>query len=213
MSDVETPAAAPAKTEVASRKYIVKSGDTAINLIEYDRDGILLFFDGRKDFVHLTEEELKQLSPASRQNYTMAKEQHVAWQGEEDEDFVKKFVVEGQYGGTAVQKLKGVQSEMAHYWARPDMIADYVAKGWKVASPSLAQTYVKPTAGHISVQKGGVDELVLLVMPKEARKKMLADKGERAKATLVQQVEEVQEESEVLNHRKRVMVGGSTLPK
>jgi hypothetical protein len=197
-----------AKLARSGEKYVVNRGDSPELLVEYSRDGVELLFDGRADFVPLTDEVVSLLSAENRAHFHAARTQNRLWQGRPDEDLVKRFVEEGQYSGSASQKLKGVETKLAHYWARPDMVPKYCSEGWRVGTKDEVKTFVTSHNGSITIGQRGTIELVLLVMPKDARARMMKAKADRATGTLTTLVAHGNEELERLQGGKRTFAGG-----
>jgi hypothetical protein len=169
-----------------SKKVFVMSDSEPAALLQWDSQGHELIFDSRDDFVQLSEEEIRSLSRDNRTRYSQAKSYHDVWLASKNDEVLRRFSVEGQYTGTAIQKIKGVElrGDMAYWWSRPDRLSQRLQIGWRRAGPDEVRTFVAPQGGGITIGQMGREELILLVMPKAMYDKLLKAKGERATAPL-----------------------------
>lgn len=182
-------AASVAKTEKAGGTYVVPAGAKALDLIGLDRQGKELLFDGRSEFVVLTDDEVKELGASNRQRYSMAKQQHGIWRASEAERVSQQFASE-QYQGRPWDKLnnfEGMDPTMYYRWTRPDKVGERLQQGYVVVGPDELRSHLGPTEGHHAVSSKGQTELVLMRTPRalwEKRQQMRAYKNTQA----VQQV-------------------------
>lgn len=179
-----------------SKKYIVGTGVDPENIIRFDREGIVLVFEQTDKFLPLSEGVLESLSRENRLRYSMAKEFHDAWRGDEHAKLVESFKVDRQMMGSARDKLKIKGSpDMEIRWARPDNVERYRAKGYKVLSADEAESFLGPKDGHHEVGRLGDTQLVAMGIPKavfDQRAKEKAKKNvERAGAWKVSGLQEV----------------------
>lgn len=150
-----------------TKKYRVGTGMTVEDIVRLDKAGNVLLFEQKDDFLPLADDVVAGFTRENRLRYTMAKEYHDAWRGDEHADLVEKFQVDPSMMGSATDKLTAsIDGDMVTYWARPDKIEDYRAKGWKVASADEAKSFLGPKGGHHEVGRLGQTELVLMIKPK-----------------------------------------------
>ena len=150
-----------------SRKHIVGTGVDEESIIRLDRNGDVLVFEQTDKFLPLSDGTLAVLTRENKLRYTMAKEFHDAWRGDEHSALVEKFQVDRQMVGSATDKLK-IQGpdDMEIRWRRPDEIESARAEGWKVLDSDEAKSYLGPKGGHHEIGKLGQTELVAVGIPK-----------------------------------------------
>lgn len=149
-------------------KYIIGLGIDPETVLRLDSNGDILNFEMKEGFLELSDTVLSKLSRENRTRYEIAKEFHDSWRGDEHAKLVEEFKVDPMAKGSATDKLSlKVQEDMDYYWAAPYNIEAYRAKGWHIASPDEAKTFLGPKGGHHEVGALGQTELVLMLRPKE----------------------------------------------
>lgn len=150
-----------------SKKYIVGTGVDPENIIRFDREGIVLVFEQTDKFLPLSEGVLESLSRENRLRYSMAKEFHDAWRGDEHAKLVESFKVDKNMTGSARNKME-IQGapDMHIHWVRPDKIEATRARGYKVLGADEAISFLGPKDGHHEIGKLGDTQLVAMGIPK-----------------------------------------------
>ena len=171
----------PISKEMSS-KYWVQTGMSEEDVVRLDKAGNVLMFEVKEKFLPLSDAVVGLLSRENKTRYTIAKEFHDAWRGDEHAELVEKFQVDRSMSGSAGDKLTAnVSRDLKEYWARPEKIETYRAKGWKIASADEAKSFLGPKGGHHEVGKLGQTELVLMVKPKKLWEKDQQKKIQKAK--------------------------------
>lgn len=172
------------KSEKSVEKVLVKSTDQPLTLISLDAKGTELLFDGREDFVLLSEAEIKQLGADNRKRYTMAQQQHEVWMSNKSSSLEDEFA-SAQYSGRAIEKMyKMTTDPNFHYrWTDPKNVQDRLALGYTVVQANEARTFLGATRNHHEIGMKGITDSVLMKIPKalwEKRQKAKADKNRLA---------------------------------
>lgn len=155
-------------------KVIIGTGVNPENVIRLDQEGRILVFEMKEAFLPLEDSVLGQLSRENRLRYSMAKEFHDAWRGDENAKLVEQFQVDRNLVGSATDKLTVKGTPGMHVrWARPDKIEEYRAKGYKILGADEAQSFLGPKGGHHEVGKLGQTELVAMGIPEELFEKRM----------------------------------------
>lgn len=157
-------------TRAKSNKVIVLSDMDPDDVLDLDSKGKELLFDGRSDFVQLSDEIVSKLSKDNKLRYNFAREFHDSWR---DADGVapEGFTVDRQNTGTATQKLEyKLPKGMRARWTRPELVASRMTRGYKVVHQE-GKTYVGEQNGTHKVTNLGRDELILMSIPEAQYKK------------------------------------------
>ena len=163
------------KPQMAKRVQ-VKVGTSVEDVLRWDSEGAILLFESKDEFLPMDDAAVKALSRENKTRYAIAKEFHDAWRGDAHAKLVEEFKVDKQMIGSPTDKLKAeVDRGLEHYWARPDKIESYRAKGWKIADADEARSFLGPKGGHHEVGKLGETQLVLMVIPKELRDRQVKE--------------------------------------
>lgn len=162
---------------------LVKTSTPVEVVLKSDAEGCELMFEQKDEFLMLDEEVVKQLSRVNRMRYSTARQFHDNWRGQQDVAFAEAFAVDREYVGKASDKLNDIEvrATLKHRWARPDKVADYAGKGYKILSADEAKTYLGAKGSHHEISKNGKTELVLMGLPKEIYAKREAEKVEKNK--------------------------------
>lgn len=151
-----------------SKKYTVQVGVSNDDLLEWDRQGVVLLFEQKEGFLPLPDAVRAKLSRENQLRYDMAKEFHDAWRGDEHAKLVENFQVDRQAVGSAMDKMTlTAGSDMKVRWVRPDNVERMREKGYKILSADEARSYLGPTGGHHEIGHLGQTELVAMGIPKE----------------------------------------------
>lgn len=191
----QTPAAAKpqvvtssvAKSQESVKPILVQAGDKALDLIALDSQGKELLFDGRHDFVVLTDDEVRQLGPENKRRYSMARQQNEVWRSSEAEKVSAQFS-SVQYSGRAWDKLnafEGADPKMHYRWTDPKKVGERLKMGYTIASAGDIRSFLGQTNGHHEIGSNGNTELVLMKIPKalyEQRQLAKAQKNQRLAA-------------------------------
>lgn len=168
------------KSQKLSRKLTVDAGTSVDDVLVWDAEGVDLLFEQKEGFIQLDKAVVSRLSPTNRTRYTMAREFHDTWRGDEHAAFVEKFKVDRQMVGSATDKLSFEEPAGMHlHWTRPDRIEKLRSAGYKILSDDEAKTFLGPTGGHHEVGRLGSTESVLMGIPEELYKRSMAEKTRR----------------------------------
>lgn len=182
---VPSAAANEPKAVEKTKKYIVDSTMSAATVVELDLAGGELLFAQKEDFLALPEEIVRSLSRENRSRYSVARQYHETWRGEDDKEFVERFTVSSEANGSASDKLNQVKARSGiHYrWCRPDTVNKRLSDGYKVLSKDEASTFLGSKGGHHEIAKDGKTELVLMGIPEELYQKRQTAKAAKNKET------------------------------
>ena len=157
-----------------SKKAIIGTGIDPENVLRWDREGIVLVFEQTDKFLPLSEGVLGSLSRENRLRYSMSKEFHDAWRGDEHAKLVEQFKVDKNMTGSARDKLTIEGSPDMHIrWCAPYNIEKYRGLGYKVLGADEATSFLGAKDGHHEVGKLGQTELVAMGIPKVQYEKMV----------------------------------------
>lgn len=157
-------------------KQIIGIDTNVENVVRFDKEGAVLVFEYTDRFLQLDQSVVDGLSRENKLRYSMAKELHDAWRGDEHAKLVEQFQVDRNLVGSARDKLKIKGAEGMHVrWARPDMIETYRARGYKILGADEAKSFLGPKAGHHEVGKLGQTELVAMGIPQEIYDKRMQE--------------------------------------
>ena len=170
------------KSEV-TKKSNVTSSMSAETVLDLDSKGVELFFAQEENFLVLDENTIRALSQANRSRYSIARQFHSNWRGAEDADFIEAFQVDREFVGSELDKLNeiSVREGLHHRWCRPDRVAEYMQRGYKILSPDEAKTFLGAKGTRHEISKNGKTELVLMGVNNELYKKSQRDKVEKNK--------------------------------
>lgn len=172
------------KSAPMAEKVIVNTGTTVEDLVRLDSEGASLIFEQTDSFLPLDEAVVEQLSRTNRLRYSIAKEFHDSWRGDEHAQFVKRFSVDRQNVGSATDKLTINAGPNVHVrWTRPDLVDRRTAQGYHVLSADEARSYLGSKAGHHEVSVAGQTQLVAMGIPKELFDQRQKEKTLRNNAT------------------------------
>jgi hypothetical protein len=193
------------------RKILFVSVDTPLEtVIQCDEEGARVVFEHEKGrFLELKDEVLTALSHETRIAYSVSKALNEKDDPENNEfqqrikvgelrDKRKQFESEIRttiQSSLATKKLQAfVGNGFSPYWSRPDKVEERLAKGYEIVKPSTKDVYAgvqasksamgdaKASDGHFEIRsKPGEPELVLMRIPNDEKKKLMAAKDEAAK--------------------------------
>jgi len=159
---------------VVSKKATVGTGVDPENILRWDREGVVLLFEQTDKFLPLSDGVLSAMGRDNRLRYSMAKEFHDAWRGDEHAKLVEDFKVDRNMTGSARDKMTIEGPKGMHIrWCAPYNIEKYRAMGYKVLSADEASSYLGPKDGHHEIGKLGQTELVAMGIPEERYKAMV----------------------------------------
>lgn len=173
------------KTEKVSKRYIVDSSMSPATVVELDLSGGELLFEQKEDFLALSEDIVRSLTRENRSRYSVARQYHETWRGEDDKEFVERFSVSAEANGSASDKLNQtkVRKGLRERWCRPDTVNKRLADGYKVLSKDEASTFLGSKGGHHEISRDGKTELVLMGIPEELYQKRQEAKAAKNKET------------------------------
>jgi hypothetical protein len=162
-----------------SKKIIVGTGMNSETMLRLDQEGVVLIFEQTDKFLPLGEGTLTQLGRDNRLRYSMAKEFHDAWRGDEHAKLVEDFKVDRQFSGSATDKMKIDGNAGLHVrWAAPYNVEKYRALGYKVLSADEANSFLGPKSGHHEIGTLGQPDLIAMGIPEAMYKQMVAKTSE-----------------------------------
>lgn len=176
------------KSTKSPKSVFVDNSFTPESVLVLDSRGTTLLFEQGEKFLLLGEDTIRAMSAANKQRYAVTKQFQDTLRQEEDEDFVKSFVVDREFVGSAGDKLDKLtlRDGIQQRWARPDRVNAYLEKGYKVLSKEDATSYLGAKGGHHEISKNGKTELVLMGIPKklfdESQKKKIEKNKDLAMA-------------------------------
>lgn len=160
------------------KKVTVGTGVDPENVIRWDKDGAVLLFEQKENFLPLADAVVGQLSRENKVRYSMAKEFHDAWRGDEHAKLVEDFKVDKNLSGSATDKMQVEAPKGMHVrWCAPYNIEKYRALGYKVLSADEVRSFLGPKDGHHEIGTLGQTELVQMGIPME-RYRELSQKTE-----------------------------------
>lgn len=170
-------------TEAKSmKKYTIGTGVKAEDVISYDREGAVLLFEVKGDFLPLSEDIVSQLGRDNRTRYNIAKEFHENWRGEDHEKLVESFSVDKNLSGSASDKLHIQDTKEWHYhWPREDTIAKYLALGYQIVPGDEANTFLGATGNKHEIAVLGKRQHVLMRIPMSIYQKRVQEKTKKNK--------------------------------
>lgn len=179
----DIPAEGVAKATKTARPVNVLASMSSETVLDLDSKGTELLFGQKEDFLVLDETTIRALSRENRIRYSSARQFHDNWRGQEDADFVEAFEVDREFAGSASDKLYkiNVRDGLKYRWARPDKVADYQAKGYKMLSPDDAKSFLGAKGSRHEISRNGKTELVLMGVSQTIFDKRQADKGKKNK--------------------------------
>jgi len=160
-------AAKQTKSVKVSKKVIIDASMTIDDVLALDADGVDLIFEQKEKFLVLDTKTASELSSLNRTRYSMAKDFHDTWRGDEHAEFMAKFQVDKQMSGSATDKLTVAETDLKTRWVLPSKVAERRTQGYKILSADEADSYLGPTSGHHEISHLGQTELVLMGIPKE----------------------------------------------
>lgn len=172
------------KIEKGSERVLVKSSDQPLTLLSLDAKGAELLFDGREDFVILSDAEVKQLSADNRKRYGMAQQQHEVWMSNKSSTLEDEFA-SAQYSGRAIEKMYKMTTDpnFKYRWTDPKNVQDRLALGYTIVRADEARTFLGATRNHHEIAMKGITDSVLMKIPVatwEKRQKARAEKNRLA---------------------------------
>lgn len=151
-----------------TKKAIVGTGMDPENIIRLDKDGVVLVFEQTDKFMPLSDGTLEALSRENRLRFSMAKEFHDAWRGDEHAKLVEEFKVDRQMTGSATDKMQIEGQKGMHVrWCSPNNIEKYRGLGYRIVATDEANSYLGPKGGHHEIGNLGQTELVAMEIPEE----------------------------------------------
>ena len=154
-----------------SVKFEVATVATTIDkLLEWDKQpGTRIRFkvDGH-EFLKLNASELKQLSSETRLAYDIAREERAATEqtNRTDEDNLLASIKAGYESGSATKRLeiRNQQKGFVYKWLTPDMVDEYMAKGYQIVKDGPETTMANPEGkGPHVISREGRNELVAVM--------------------------------------------------
>ena len=172
-----------AKSTEATQKVNVTSSMSAETVLDLDSKGAELFFSQEEKFLVLDETSVRALSQANRSRYSIARQFHSNWRGAEDADFAEAFKVDREFVGSELDKLSDitVRGGLHHRWTRPDRVAEYMKRGYKILSPDEAKTFIGAKGSRHEISNNGKTELILMGLPQQLYDKSQREKVEKNK--------------------------------
>ena len=171
-------AQATGKIEKSNEKVLVRAGDQPLTLLSLDVKVAELLFDGREDFVVMSEAEIRQLSAENKRRYAAAQQQHEIWMANTSSVLESEFST-AQFTGRATDKINDLELDpnFAYRWTDPKKVQERLKIGWTIVQAGEMRSYLGPTKNHHEIGNKGQTELVMMKMPKA-----LWDKRQKAKA-------------------------------
>ena len=194
-----------------ARDILFVSSDTPVEeVLRCDGEGARVVFEHEQGrFLELDDETIGKLGHETKIAYSVSKALHEKDDPEnnafqqrikigEMRDRRSAFEAEirtTQQSSVATKKLQAfVGNGFSPYWSRPDKIEERLARGYEIVKPGDKSVYAGVTAsksavgeekganGHFEVRsKPGEPELVLMRVPNDTKKRIMAAKDEAAK--------------------------------
>lgn len=158
---------------------------TEEDVIQYDKDGKNLFFDGDLGaFKELSDKTLSQLSSLNRVRYFSSYGEYTYNKKREFEPKISERVKVSPRYATATQRLEVLNKDPnKHYvWKRTDEVRAAKYEGYQVSSDEKLDTFGSDTSSVHTVGETGEAELVLMETSKEnfkARQRAISEKSQR----------------------------------
>lgn len=174
--------------EVVAPKTLKVSLDIPTpEVLRLEKEGFTLFFDDEPGkFKELPSGVVEALSSMNKSRYFVALGAHerLRDQKEHPEKFVTPGITVSPRLASATGRLevRGRKPGMAYCWKRTDELQQAAYDGWKVSADANLKTFGGEVGSSHQVAAGGNTELVLMEIPEETEKQMLAAPAKQSKA-------------------------------
>ncbi len=185
--DLKALEGAPEAPEASPKTMKVSLDTPTPEVVRLEKEGFSLFFEDEPGrFKELPSGVVGTLSSMNKSRYLVAKGAHARLkdQKEHPERFVTPGITVSPRLASATGRLevRGKKPGMAYCWKRTDELQQASYDGWKVSADADLETFGGEVGSSHLVAAGGNTELVLMEIPEETEKQMLAAPAIQSKA-------------------------------